>query len=75
MLLQDQPNVSRETFALFEKYIEHILIWNKKINLLSRKSLTREFLEGQILDCLQLLDVLGNEGGVVVDVGSGSGLR
>jgi 16S rRNA (guanine527-N7)-methyltransferase len=66
--------VSRETSELLSKYIDQILIWNKRINLISRKSESREFLERQVQDCMQLYELMYFKEGPLIDVGTGSGL-
>ncbi len=54
-----------------EKYIDMLLIWNKKINLISAKDIS-ELMERHILDSLQLLDYI-DENQIVFDIGSGAG--
>ncbi len=65
-------NVSRETLDSFKEYESLLLKWNKKINLVSKNTLTdiweRHFLDsGQIVNCV---DALGKKW---VDVGAGAG--
>lgn len=66
--------VSRETRETLDKYIDLILAWNDRINLISRKSISKDFLNAQVADCLQLMDFLEDKEGLLVDIGSGSGL-
>ena len=54
-----------------EKYIELLLMWNKKTNLISAGT-ERELIERHILDSLQLKKFI-EEDRVVFDVGSGAG--
>jgi 16S rRNA (guanine527-N7)-methyltransferase len=52
-------------------YIDLLLEWNKKMNLVSVKS-REELIERHILDSLQLMEYLGKEE-IVYDIGSGAG--
>ena len=61
-------NVLRGTI---DQYIDLLLTWNKKINLVSIKS-REELVERHILDSLQLLDYIDKDQ-VVFDIGSGAG--
>lgn len=54
-----------------EKYIELLLSWNKKINLISPKN-TNELIERHVLDSLQLLNYIDSDD-IVYDLGSGAG--
>ena len=65
-LESDLVCVPRETISLLGKYIDLIIAWNKKINLISRKSLSKEFLEQQILDCAKLIDNLDTKEGFLI---------
>ncbi len=64
----DQYNVPHGTI---EKYIDLLLSWNKKINLISVKD-KNELIERHVLDSLQLLDYIKNDQ-IVFDLGSGAG--
>lgn len=68
---QRRANVSRETFEQLEIFAELLIAWNKRINLVSPKSLgqlwTRHF-----LDSAQLYH-LGKDAEHWVDLGSGGG--
>lgn len=61
-------NVPRGTI---EKYIELLLQWNKKINLVSIKN-KEELINRHILDSLQLVEYI-DDNEVVFDIGSGAG--
>ena len=61
-------NVPRGTI---EKYIDLLLLWNKKINLVSIKN-KQELIDRHILDSLQLMSYI-DENQVVFDIGSGAG--
>ena len=54
-----------------ERYVELILEWNKKINLVSIKN-TEELIDRHILDSLQLIKYINKEQ-EVFDIGSGAG--
>lgn len=64
----EKYNVPRGTI---EKYVELLLNWNKKINLVSIKS-PEELVERHILDSLQLAKYIKKDE-VVFDIGSGAG--
>jgi 16S rRNA (guanine527-N7)-methyltransferase len=64
----DYKNVPRGTI---DKYIELLLAWNKKINLVSIVD-EQELIDRHILDSLQLVDYI-DESEVVFDIGSGAG--
>lgn len=64
----DYKNVPRGTI---EKYIELLLTWNKKINLVSVVD-KKELIDRHILDSLQLVDYI-DKTEVVFDIGSGAG--
>lgn len=61
-------NVPRGTI---EKYIELLLVWNKKINLVSISS-PDELIKRHIIDSLQLINYI-KKNEVVYDIGSGAG--
>lgn len=67
-------NVSRETFDMLETYVEILIYWNKKINLISRCTNKDEIFNDHILDSLILTRYIRNKEAVIVDVGSGAGL-
>ncbi|NNE78797.1 MAG: 16S rRNA (guanine(527)-N(7))-methyltransferase RsmG [Silicimonas sp.] len=64
-------NVSRETLARLESYARQLTIWNKRINLVSPKSLD-DLWQRHFLDSLQLLRV-APPWATWVDLGSGGG--
>ncbi len=66
-------DVSRETFDRLEIYVAALLKWNKRINLISRKT------EGQvwsrhIVDSAQIWPVAAHTEGIWADLGAGGGL-
>lgn len=66
-------DVSRETLFKLERYLELILKWNSKINLVSKKSNRDSLLNEHLLDCLQLEAYIENKNSTIIDVGSGAG--
>jgi 16S rRNA (guanine527-N7)-methyltransferase len=64
----DFKNVPRGTI---EKFLEKILLWNSRINLVSFKN-EQELIDRHILDSLQLIDYLNPEQ-IIFDIGSGAG--
>ncbi len=69
--LFDGLNVSRETFARFETYVDLVNRWNPKINLVSKNSLS-EIWTRHILDSVQVFRCVESFGHWV-DLGSGGG--
>lgn len=65
-------NVSRETQERIETYVQDLIEYNKKHNLIGSKEVEKIW-DRHILDSLQLLTVLP-EGKKIVDVGTGAGL-
>ncbi len=70
--LLNEQNVSRETFSQLENYVELLLKWNERINLISPNSAKHIWVR-HILDSAQLIKHLDLEL-PLMDVGSGSGL-
>ena len=64
----EKYNVPRGTI---EKYIDLLLTWNKKINLVSIKN-ADELMDRHIIDSLQLMQYI-REDEVVFDIGAGAG--
>ncbi|MDA3837942.1 MAG: 16S rRNA (guanine(527)-N(7))-methyltransferase RsmG [Candidatus Delongbacteria bacterium] len=62
-----------EHFNNIEKYYNFLSEWNKKINLISRKS-ELPVLKNALLEAYSLYEVLQYEEGVFLDVGTGGGL-
>ena len=65
-------NVSRETLDLFCEYEALLSKWNKKINLVSKKSLF-DIWERHFLDSGQIINHVEASGKRGVDLGSGAG--
>ena len=68
----DSLDVSRETFHKLEVYKERLLLWNKKINLISKRS-TGDVWGRHFLDSAQVFGTLTAEQTKVLDFGSGGG--
>ena len=67
-------NVSRETFSDFENYTSLILKKNKKINIISKKNLSKKnIIERHIVDSAQIIDFVDLNSNTTTDIGSGGG--
>lgn len=66
-------DVSRETIALLDRYVQLLQKWSPKINLVSPKTLESIWTR-HVADSLQLLDHVPAETRRWVDLGSGAGL-
>lgn len=71
-ILLENYNVPRGTFLQLENYVELLLKWNKKINLISANS-ENDVWTRHILDSAQLISHIPATQ-ELVDIGSGSGL-
>ena len=68
-------NVSRETFLDFEKYISMIIEKNKKINIISQKTSSKNsIIERHIIDSAQIIDFVDFNYNTTTDLGSGGGM-
>lgn len=65
-------HVSRETLQKLKDFMQILLEWNKKINLVS-KNAEKELELRHVLDSLQLINYIRDDAKLLVDVGSGSG--
>lgn len=65
-------HVSRETLQKLKDFMQILLEWNQKINLVS-KNAEKELELRHVLDSLQLIDYICDDAKLLVDVGSGSG--
>lgn len=70
--LRLDANVSRETQARLNSYVDLLLKWNRTINLISRRD-EPEIWPRHIQDALQLLAFLPETPGPIIDLGSGAG--
>lgn len=66
-----QYNVSRETFKKTEAFVALLTEWNKKMNLVSKNSISDVWMR-HVLDSLQLIKYLPSVQ-TLVDIGTGSG--
>ncbi|MCC6887107.1 MAG: 16S rRNA (guanine(527)-N(7))-methyltransferase RsmG [Hyphomicrobiales bacterium] len=64
--------VSRETEARLDRYVEVLLAWNAKTNLIAASTVPRLWTR-HIADSLQLLDLAPRQARIWVDFGSGAG--
>lgn len=71
--MNNLKNVSRETKNKIEQYVEILLKWNQKINLIG-KSTESIVWERHIEDCWRLQEIINNKTESIVDLGSGAGL-
>lgn len=65
-------NVSRETISRLSAYVDLLLAWNKRINLIS-KSTEAEVWKRHILDSAQLYPLIPRDCSILMDFGSGAG--
>ena len=71
----DRLNVSRETCLDFEKFISMIASKNKKINIISKKSLENDHIrQRHIIDSAQAIDFVDLNQNTTCDLGSGGGM-
>jgi len=66
-------NVSRESFAQIETFVDLLLAWQAKINLIG-PSTVEDIWRRHVLDSLQLLPLMHAKTEVVSDLGSGAGI-
>lgn len=71
-LLAIQKTVSRETLRDFERYLDLLATWQKRLNLVSPASLTQAW-SRHFLDSVQLFDLVTLRKGTWLDMGSGGG--
>ncbi len=70
--LLKSENVSRETISKLQTYVDLLLTWNKKINLIS-KSTEVDVWRRHILDSAQLYPLIPQDCLSLTDLGSGAG--
>jgi 16S rRNA (guanine527-N7)-methyltransferase len=66
-------DVSRETLEKLRAYVELLLAWNRRINLIGRNT-AGDVWRRHILDSAQLYSLIPREARVLADLGSGPGL-
>jgi len=72
-LVLNSINLPEDSKTLLEKYIEQLVIFNKKINLISRKD-EENLIEKHIIPCLIFSTLFKEIEGYVLDIGTGGGL-
>jgi 16S rRNA (guanine527-N7)-methyltransferase len=65
--------VSRETLARITAYVELLIKWNQRINLIGPQTVS-DIWRRHILDSAQVIRYLSAEPGTLVDIGTGAGL-
>jgi len=65
--------VSRETLARLTAYVDLLIKWNQRINLIGPQTVA-DIWRRHILDSAQLIRFLSPERGALVDIGTGAGL-
>lgn len=82
--MMDQPNKVRDhileltqaseaEMEALDRYVSLLIRWNKTHNVIARGE-ENQLWERHILDCAQLIPILRNHSGDILDVGSGGGL-
>lgn len=71
--IKNQYNVSRETMEKIECYVNHLLEWQTRLNLIGNSTIGSIW-SRHILDSLQLVTHLPSDFKVLIDIGSGAGL-
>ncbi len=66
-------NVSRESLVKLETFVDLLLTWQAKINLIG-PSTVDDVWQRHIVDGLQLLPLMANRSAIVADLGSGAGI-
>ena len=66
-------NVSRETLTRLEIYVETLLKWQKKINLISNNTISTIW-QRHIEDAIQLTQYITDKHGTIMDIGTGAGI-
>lgn len=66
------PDVSRETISKLHEFVNLLLKWNKKINLIGRGTID-DIYNRHLIDSLQLSPYIPNNISEITDVGSGNG--
>ena len=66
-------NVSRESLNRLETYVDLLLTWQAKINLIGPSTIEDAW-QRHVLDGLQLLPLMPSKTGIVADLGSGAGI-
>lgn len=72
-LKEIENDVPRGTFEMLQSFIELLMKWNKKINLVSKRASIDDIWKEHILESIVLSKIISNSNGKLVDVGSGAG--
>ena len=65
-------NIDRQQLSLLGMYYQELVFWNRLINLVSERSMG-EIIERHFVDSLTPLPLLKQDGGFLLDLGSGGG--
>jgi len=71
--VQEALNVSRETLEKLDAYVDLLVRWQAKINLVSKHSLG-DVWRRHILDSIQLMNLVPEGTRIIADIGAGAGL-
>ena len=71
--IEKNDNVSRETLQKIADFVDLLLLWNKKLNLISKNTVA-DIYDRHILDSLQLMQYIGSREQKILDLGTGAGL-
>jgi 16S rRNA (guanine527-N7)-methyltransferase len=71
--IADYFNVSRESVGTLQKYVDELLVWQKRINLISASTIDRIW-QRHICDALQLHGFISERESTIVDLGTGAGI-
>ena len=67
-------NFNSKDLEQFEKYLSQLLKWNKKVNLISRRTKGEEYWVKHFLDSILPIETMDFSGKTILDFGSGGGL-
>jgi 16S rRNA (guanine527-N7)-methyltransferase len=70
--IPELKNVPRGTILTLEKFVELLLKWNEKINLIGRNTSSLVW-QNHVLPSMRLMDCITEDNPVILDVGSGAG--
>ncbi len=66
-------DVSRESVEILQRYVHELLVWQKRINLISNATIEQVW-HRHISDALQLHAFMDGQENTIVDLGSGAGI-
>ena len=73
MFFTKKYHLKKNQIALYEKFINYLIAWNKNMNLVGKSTLIDPF-NSHILDCLQINNFILNKSSTILDLGTGAGL-